>query len=187
MKTALTIFCTGVAIAGAVTLVSARSPHREEAVAQPKPVADASTAYAQADDDTVSTTVPITIFAPRYTSSPRIIHVARPDARDEARDDNAGSSTTEIDNDYVPPPRPPMVRRIKRAPRADVPQSPGTGLTAKPNDGPSPIYPTPRFSKSTAAVPRDPPIDTPPPPAADTPPSPPIGYTPPSDLPPEQK
>jgi len=182
MKQALTIFLTGLAIAGAVTLVSARSTHREEAAAAPRVSADASTAYAQAGDDTVSATVPITIFAPRFTSSPRIIHVP-PNARNEAHDDDAptsdGDTATDIDTDYVPPPHPPMVKRIKPALRADMPPAPPPRAALTEKHELSPVYPTPRFSNSTAAVPRDSPVDAVPPP--------PIGYTPPSDLPPQQK
>ena len=145
----------------------------------------------------------LTLYAPQYQRGPRIIHVPQPgerqaDTNDGADDrtdtnerDEPALSTCNDDEDIAPPPRPRLEKPKPRARathprwklRSDVPPPPPPGpsravLSAPPPsaEGPTPIYPTPRFdSKADATekfvVPRG---------NAVTPGEPPRGYTPPA-------
>jgi len=158
MKKALTIFFGCLAFAAAVTLL-ARSPSHEQP-GLPVP-AIVQSAYAQVlDNRSEPGAVQITMFAPLYGSNPRIIHVPQAEDRSEASantDANTTDDATASVEDNLEPAQPvehpPMVRRIRPAPR--------TALSAPaqlPSD-PSPVYPTPRFSGSAspASTPSEPP------------------------------
>jgi hypothetical protein len=205
MNKALIIFFAGLAFAGAVTFVAARSSSPEQASAATRASASAESAYAQAGGDNVSASVPVTVFAPRYGSSPRIIHVPQYGASVEANANDGDSAIATIDGaGDVPPPRAPLVKRIKPAPRySDVapvvpvekrvtktPVLPRTVTTLPPSkaadsapaDTLTPIYPTPKYNSSVGK-----PSEPVEPARVDLPPPPPPGYTPPSGLHPQPK
>jgi len=118
---ALVVFFTGVAIAAAVTLVSARSSSREPAAGAAR-ASGAMSGRAQAAgnlsaqnlnaNDTAAGAGPmqvaIVVFAPSHGSSPRIIHVPQSGERDSQASANSGDEAVAIieqDDDTPPPPR----------------------------------------------------------------------------------
>jgi len=175
MKTALTVFFTGLVFAAAVTLVAARSPKHEVATASPA----AQSAFAQVVDDRGP--VQVLVFAPLYGSSPRIIHVPQRTDRTEARTNTneAAANGDDID-DYQPTAPEPLVKHIKRT--AAKPGARATVGEPKETEALSPVYPTPHYgagaSANEAAISK---------PSEVMPPPPPIGYSPPSSLPATEK
>ena len=162
MKKALTIFFGCLAFAAAVTLL-ARSPSHEQPGLQVPAIVQS--AYAQVLDSRSGRNEPgavqITMFAPLYGSSPRIIHVPQADDRSEAsantdaNANDADGATASVEDNLDPAQpveHPPMVRRIRPAPRTAL------SVAVQPASGPSPVYPTPRFSGSAspAAAPSEP-------------------------------
>jgi len=170
MKTALTVFFSGLAFAAAVTLVAARSPSHEAATASPA----APSAFAQVVDDRGP--VQVLVFAPLYGSSPRIIHVPQ---RSDRTDASANPSDADINadnfDDNVPSPREPLVKRIKRAPVG--PAAPAASTEGKTSEALSPVYPTPRYNGDAGAKDAAPNAS-----GENEAPPPPIGYTPPSSV-----
>lgn len=128
-------------------------------------------------------------YAPRedvslYDRSPRIIHVPQPGEDAVANAPSVRRITPRDDYEEVAP----QPRRVAPAPQkksntapARKPYSDTTPVAPPPverravvtapiHDGPSPVYPTPRFAKPSGEK---------------FPPAPPPGYTPPSNLPPQ--
>jgi hypothetical protein len=154
MKKALTIFFGGLAFAAAVTLL-ARSPiHEQPGFPVPAVV---QSAYAQVIDPRSRGNEPgsvqVTMFAPLYGSSPRIIQVPQADERNEAsanseasaRDADDTTANVEDNRESAPPiEHPSLVRRIRPVAPAAL------NVPAQPQSGPSPVYPTPRFSSGAS-------------------------------------
>jgi len=129
MKKALIIFFVGLAVAGAVTLVFARPPSRNPATDAAQSLApDPLSARAQVIDGSSAkpTQVAIVVFAPRYGSSPRIIHVpqgSEQDSRVGADERDEAVAPIEDDNaDAAPPPSRYRVIPLPRRSDAVAPQ-----------------------------------------------------------------
>ena len=196
MHKALIVFLAGLGFAAAVTLVSARSSN-----SGPDVSAHAEIGGPVRLDDRISVAAantPVLIFTPTFSAGPRIIHIPQPADRAAAGDEgDSATAAIDIDENYVPPPREPLVRRIRPAPPQQHSALPAQqdgvvvklpavapsqkaspaaqGKAAAPNAEVagsardlSPIYPTPHFNPGTGiAAPRDP--DRMPPPAVGAP------------------
>ena len=84
-KTPLAIFIGGLAVAVAVTLLTAPSSNGEQPAAKRASCRRRKEAYAQSRDEVWPHAVPVVVFAPLYGSSPRIIQVPQADAREWRR------------------------------------------------------------------------------------------------------
>jgi hypothetical protein len=139
-----------------------------------------------------------TAYAPNYERGPRIIHVPQPGEREDRASvndrDQPAASNDDDEVDVAPLPRrraaPPPQRRIdppsppQRRSAVPPPLPPGPrravlSAPPPPAEGPTPVYPTPRYNSKTDSGDKfGQPADR-----AVTSSTPPVGYTPPVALP----
>ncbi len=112
-KTPLAVFVGGLAVAVAVSLITARSSNGEQPAKKRAAPAPQAQAYAQSRVDVAEAAMPVVVFAPLYGSSPRIIHVPQSDQDTLASANGGDEAVGAIDGDVNARP----VRRIRPAPR----------------------------------------------------------------------
>jgi len=121
MKKALFVFFSGLAVAVAVTLVSARSPsHVSAADAAPSLAPNPLSARAQVIDASSAEPrqVAVIVFGPHYGSSPRIIHVPQgPEQESRARANEGEEAVAPIEDDAADAAPPPSRYRVIPLPR----------------------------------------------------------------------
>jgi hypothetical protein len=112
-KGPLAVFVGGLAVAVAVSLITAPSSSGEQPAKKRAAPASQAQAYAQSRVDVAEAAVPVVVFAPLYGSSPRIIHVPQPEQDAQASANAGDEAVGAIDGDANAR----LVRRIRPAPR----------------------------------------------------------------------
>jgi hypothetical protein len=165
LKKALTITVVAGALAATLTFVAAGSLRRDQATATDAQLRD-----------TVSISPPRAAnaaYAQAYDNSPRIIHVPQAGERiDGARAATRARASVPADESATAVAEPPP------QPKAPPPRPRRTVLSAPPQDGLTPVHPTPRWHSTVEEFGNPPPRA----PALNGP-RPPVGYSPPAALP----